>query len=228
MMLIIAGIPVEVCKKNVKGLRLYVKPPDGKVLVSAPHSMSIDTIDRFVCSKIDWIKDQILRFKSEQRQSSPEYVSGEKLFVWGESYFLQTKTGKKNSLELFDDKAVFTVRRGSTLEQREKFVRQWYKKILTAEIEKVLPIWENKTGLITESWQTRHMTSRWGSCKIKQRKICLSLMLAKRPPQCLEYIILHELLHFVERNHNERFKSLLNKYMPAWKDVRAILNKPLS
>ena len=220
----ISGIPVEIYKKKIKNMHLYVKPPNGKVMVSAPLSMSDEAIERFIRTKTSWIKRQVNKFENQPRQSEREYVSGETLYVWGKQYFLQTDYGNRSSLVLSGDKAILVIRKGSTVDQREKYIREWYRKLLKTEIERILPKWEKKTGLKTESWQIRYMTSRWGSCKIKKRKIWLNLQLAKKTPECLEYIILHELIHFVEKGHNERFNTLLDQYMPKWREIKKTLN----
>jgi len=122
------------------------------------------------------------------------------------------------------DKAVLTVRRESTPEQREAFIREWYRGLLKEEIAGRLPKWENKTGLKASGWQTKYMTTRWGTCTRKTGKIWLNLQLAKKTPECLEYVILHELVHLVEKTHNKRFVSLMDKYMPMWREVKATLN----
>lgn len=205
-------------------MHLYVKPPHGNVTVSAPLAMSDEAIERFVRTKLSWIKKQIAKFSDQPRQSEREYVSGETLFVWGRQYYLQTEYGSKNSLVLSGDKAVLTVRKESTADQREKFVREWYRKLLKAEIVKLLPKWEKITGLKASGWQTKYMTTRWGTCNIKTGKIWLNLQLAKKTPECLEYIILHELIHLVEKTHNELFVSLMDKYMPMWREIKATLN----
>jgi hypothetical protein len=225
VVLIVSGLMIEVSRKDVKTLRLYVKPPDGKVTVSAPFTMTNEAIELFIHSKVDWIKHHVQKFSKQQSQTKQKYVSGETFYVWGEEYNLQVKKGGKNSIVLSDDTAVFTVRRGSSYDQREKYVRKWYRNLLEIEVERLLPKWEKKTGLKAEGWQTRYMTSRWGSCKIKQRKICLNIQLAKRPVLCLEYILLHELIHFVEKGHNQRFKSLLDKHMPEWRKVKPLLTR---
>jgi len=223
-MLIISGIPIEVCKKNIKNMHLYVKPPNGNVMVSAPLSMSDEAIERFVRTKINWIKKQVAKFDNQPRQSEREYISGETLYVWGKQYFIQTEYGNKNLLVLSGDKAILTIRKESTAEQRESFVREWYRILLKAETTRVLPKWEKITGLKSSSWQTKYMTTRWGSCNTKTGKIWLNLQLAKKTPECLEYVILHELIHLVEKSHNDRFIALMDKYMPMWREVKATLN----
>jgi predicted metal-dependent hydrolase len=223
-MLVISGIPIEVCKKKIKNMHLYVKPPNGRVTVSAPHTISDEAIERFIRTKVSWIKKQIQKFDAQPRQSEREYVSGETLYVWGKQYYLQTEYGNKNSLVLSGDKAILTVRKESIAGQRENFVLEWYREQLKTEIKYLLPKWEKKTGLKCTSWQTKYMTTRWGTCNIKTQKIWLNLQLAKKTPECLEYVILHELIHLVEKHHNERFISLMNNYMPTWREVRFTLN----
>lgn len=220
----ISGIPVRITKKDIKNMRLYVTPPDGNVMVSAPLAMRDDAIEKFVLSKMEWIKVQVEKCENYKREANPEYVTGETFYVWGKQYTLQIDYGGRYSVELDGNNAFFTVRKKSAVRQRERFIRDWYRELLKSEMEKRLPKWENKTGLKTESFSIKYMTSRWGSCKIKKRTICINLQLAKKNPECLDYVILHELVHFKERGHNERFYSLMQKYMPNWKDIKKILN----
>lgn len=223
-MLIISGIPIEVCKKDIKNMHLYVKPPNGFVTVSVPLAMSDEAIERFVRTKISWIKKQVAKFDNQLRQSQREYVTGEALYVWGKQCYLQVEYGIRMSLTLSSSKAVLTVRKESTAEQRENFVREWYRKLLKAEIARLLPKWEKATGLKVTGWQTKYMTTRWGTCNTKTGKIWINLQLAKKTTECLEYIILHELIHLIEKNHNERFIELMDHYMPMWREIRAKLN----
>lgn len=133
--------------------------------------MSDVAIERFVRTKTNWIKKQVAKFDNQPRQSEREYVSGETLYVWGKQYYLQTEYGNKNSLMLSGDNAVLTVRKESTAEQRENFVREWYRELLKAEIAWLLPKWEKATGLKASGWQTKYMTTRWGTCNTKTGKI---------------------------------------------------------
>lgn len=223
-MLNIAGIQIEVCRKNIKNMHLYVKPPNGYVTVSVPNSMNDEAIERFVRTKVGWIKKQIAKFNDQPRQSEREYVSGETLYVWGKQYYLQTNYDNKNSFNLSGDKAVLTVRKESTAVQRENYVREWYRVQLKAEATRLLPQWENIAGLQATDWQIKYMTTRWGTCNVKTGKIWLNLQLAKKTPECLEYIILHELVHLSEKTHSERFVSLMDQYMPMWREIKATLN----
>jgi len=223
-MLVISDIPIEINKKNIKNMHLYVKPPNGKVSVSAPLNMSDEAIERFVRIKFSWIRKQIAQYADQPRQSKRQYVSGETFFLWGKQYYLQVEYGTKNSLALLRNRAILTVRKESTPEQRENFVREWYREQLKSEIARLLPKWEKITGLTPTSWQTKYMTTRWGTCNHKTGKIWLNLQLAKKTTDCLEYVILHELCHLVEKNHNDRFIALMDKHMPLWREVKAALN----
>lgn len=226
-MLNISGISIEVCKKSIKNMHLYVKPPNGRVTVSAPFSMSDEAIERFVRTKASWIKKQVTKFDNQPRQSKREYVSGETFYVWGKQYYLKTEYGNKNSLTLSGNNAILTVRQGSTIEQRENYVREWYREQLKTEIARILPKWEKITGLKASGWQTKYMNTRWGTCNTKTGKIWFNLQLPKKTPECLEYIILHELIHLIEKNHNEQFISLMNQYMPMWREKKIALNGQL-
>lgn len=224
MILNIAGIPIEVFKKDIKNMHLSVKPPNGSVTVSAPLTMNDLTIERFVRTKIGWIKKQIEKFDNQLRQSEREHVSGETMYVWGKQYYLKMTYGGKNSLMLSADKALLTVRKDSTPEKREAFIREWYRDLLKEEIIKKLAKWEEITDLHPNGWQTKYMTTRWGTCNTKTGKIWLNLQLAQKTPECLEYVILHELVHLVGKKHNDRFVFLMDKHMPMWREIKVKLN----
>ena len=225
MQIEISGIKIELQKKNIKNLHLVVAPPDGKVRVSAPLAMPDDAIVMFVRTKLGWIRKQQAKFESQPRQSEREYVSGETLYVWGRQYFLQVEYSYKgNSLVLDGNKAILTVRKESTAKQREAFVNEWYRGLLKEEVEKYLPKWEKITGLHCSSWQSKYMTTRWGTCNTNTRKIWLNLQLAKKPIECLEYVILHELAHLKVKNHGAEFVTILDQYMPYWRELKKQLN----
>ena len=224
----IAGISVKVIKKDIKNMHLYVKPPDGHVEVSVPRQLSDDSIAMFVRTRIGWIRKQQKRFLDQPRQSEREYVSGETLYVWGKQFFLQVEySNKKNALELSGDKAVLSVRQDSTAKQRENYVNEWYRELLKAEIEKRLPKWEGLTGLHCSGWQTKYMTTRWGTCNTQTGKIWINLQLAKKPYECLDYVILHELAHLRVKDHGPSFIAILDEYMPYWRESRQLLNESI-
>lgn len=225
MQIEISGIQVNVIKKNIKNMHLYVKPPNGNLEVSAPITMTDDSIALFVRMKIGWIRKQQAKFDTQPRQSKRQYVSGETLYVFGKQYFLQVEySNKGNSLVLSGDKAILTVRKESTVSQRETFVKEWYRGLLKEQITIYLPKWEKITGLYCNSWQTKYMTTRWGTCNTNTKKIWINLQLAKKPIECLEYVILHELAHLKVKNHGKNFTDILDAHMPYWKDIKKELN----
>ena len=221
----VAGIPVKVIKKDIKNLHLYVKPPDGHVEVSVPQHMSDESITLFLRTRTGWIKKQQEIFREQPRQTEREYVSGETLYVWGKQYFLQVEySNRKNALDFSGDRAILTVRKESTAKQRESYINAWYRERLKAEIEKRLPRWESLTGLYCSGWQTKYMTTNWGTCNTKTGKIWINLQLAKKPFECLDYVLLHELAHLRVKDHGPAFIAILDEYMPNWRDVRKKLN----
>ncbi len=223
--MMIAGIPVEVRRKKIKNLHLYVKPPDGQVLITAPRRMSDRQIAAFAEAHTDWILSHIRKIRSRPPKTEPCYVSGETIFIWGKAYTLRFVPAGRNAFFPEGDTAVLCMRENSTAKQRESFLREEYRRMLTEETERLLPKWERITGLHCDSWQTKDMVSRWGTCNIAKRKIWLNVRLARKPVECLEYVILHELIHLRCRNHDAAFYANLDRYMPDWKDIRKRLNE---
>ena len=225
MQIVISNIPVEVIRKNIKNMHLSVLPPDGRVRVSVPAQLTDEAITMFVRTKLGWIKKQQEKFQQQPRQSERQYVSGETLYVWGKQYFLQVEYSYKgNALTLSGDKAILTVRKESSPKQRESFVNEWYRNLLKQEVAKYLPKWEKTTGLYCSSWQSKYMTTKWGTCNPTSKKIWLNLQLAKKPIECLEYVILHELAHLKVHNHGPEFTTILDQYMPYWREHKRRLN----
>lgn len=225
MQIVVSNISVEVIRKNIKNMHLAVLPPDGRVRVSAPTQLTDEAITMFVRTKLGWIKKQQEKFQQQPRQSERQYVSGETLYVWGKQYFLQMEYSYKgNALTLSGDKAILTVRKESSPKQRGSFVNEWYRSLLKQEVAKYLPKWEKTTELYCSSWQSKYMTTKWGTCNPTSKKIWLNVQLAKKPIECLEYVILHELAHLKVHNHGPEFTAILDQYMPYWRDHRRRLN----
>lgn len=225
MQIVVSNISVEVIRKNIKNMHLAVLPPDGRVRVSVPTQLTDEAITMFVRTKLGWIKKQQEKFQQQPRQSERQYVSGETVYVWGKQYFLQVEYSYKgNALILSGDKAILTVRKESSPKQRGSFVNEWYRRLLKQEVAKYLPKWEKTTGLYCSSWQSKYMTTKWGTCNPTSKKIWLNIQLAKKPIECLEYVILHELAHLKVHNHGPEFTAILDQYMPYWRDHRRRLN----
>lgn len=224
MQLVVSDVAVEVTRKDIKNMHLRVQPPDGRVVLSAPYSVSDAAIDGFVASKLAWIRKQQADIASQKRQTQREGVTGETMYVWGKQCFLTVVEGRGYSVDIAGQDAILTVRAGSSSEQREAHMREWYRKQLQNETERRLHVWEERTGLFCTEWKTKYMKTRWGSCNPEARRIWLNVQLAKHPVDCLDYVILHELAHFVERSHGSKFMAVLDEYMPTWCSVRKELN----
>lgn len=225
MRIVLSDIPIDIQKKNIKNMHLQVKPPDGHVVISAPLSVDDKAIEVYARTNFGWIKKQIEKYKQQSRSAKRQYVSGETLYIWGKQYYLKfVADSQKNGFYIKGNNIILSMRECSTVKQREKYVREQYRLLLKAEIERLLPKWEKITDLHCDSWRTKYMTTRWGTCNTEKRRLWFNLQLAQKPVECLEYVILHELIHLKERTHNSRFIAYMDLYMKKWRIVRKVLN----
>jgi predicted metal-dependent hydrolase len=223
----IQGINVEVRHKRIKNLHLSVYPPNGRVRVSAPEYMSAESVRLAVINKLSWIWRQQAKFRAQQRQSMREMVSGESHYYMGQRYLLEvTERNAPPEVRLRNNRVLeLRVRPGIDREKREAILNRWYRNRLKEQIPPLIAKWESVIGKHVTEWGVKRMKTRWGSCNIQARRIWLNLELAKKPPLCLEYIIVHEMVHLLERLHNERFRALMDEFMPNWRLHRDILNQ---
>jgi predicted metal-dependent hydrolase len=222
----VSGVPVEIVRKGIKNLHLGVYPPHGRVRVAAPLRVSDDAVRLAVVGKLGWIKRQRARFEAQPRQSAREMVSGESHYFLGQRYRLRVVTYEGPAKVMVRNKSVIElhVRRESSAEHRERVLQRWYRQQLKELIPPLLQKWQPVLGVQANEWGIKKMKTKWGACNVKARRIWLNLELAKKPAQCLEYIIVHELLHLLERQHNDTFTALMNEFLPQWKSRRAELN----
>lgn len=224
MLITVSGIDVQVNKKNIKNMHLSVKPPLGNVVVSAPLLMSQKSIENFVRLNSGWIKKQQEKFINQSRMTARQYVSGETYYIFGKQFFLEFVSASKKSFKIDGNKIVLGMKADSTVEQREKFVREKFRQILIEQLERLIPKWEKTTNLYCESFKTKYMLTRWGTCNSKAKRIWINLQMVEKPLDCLEYIILHELIHLKISNHGKDFINMMNQFMPDWKDRKNLLN----
>nr|WP_268934977.1 SprT family zinc-dependent metalloprotease [Pseudomonas edaphica] len=220
---------VEVVRKNIKNLHLGVYPPLGRVRVAAPLAVSDDAVRLAVVGKLGWIKRQRAKFEAQPRQSQRRMVSGESHYFMGQRYRLRVVEGSIPMRVVLRGKAVLDlfVRPETNTERREELLQAFYR----AEMKKLIPTlldkWQPILGVEANAWGIKKMKTKWGACNIAARRVWLNLELAKKPIQCLEYILVHELLHLIERHHNDRFRSLMDQYLPQWQAHRDELNRSL-
>lgn len=206
-------------------MHLSVKPPNGHVVISAPMVMNDKAIEMFARTNMGWIKNQIKKFEEQPRFSKRQYVSGETLYIWGKQYFLTFQEDRKrNSFVIQGNQVFLSMRSESTVKQRENYVREQYRSLLKTEIERILPKWEKITDLKCNSWHTKYMTTRWGTCIRDKKRLWFNVQLAQKPIECLEYVILHELAHIQVKDHGADFVAIMDMFMPFWREVQIKLN----
>ena len=224
MQIQVAEVPIEVQKKRIKNMHLYVKPPYGRVVISAPLRVPDKAIELFARSNLSWVRRQIKRFQAQPRTAVRQYVSGETVYLWGEAYGTVVIESVKPAYKIMGDKILLYLPKKSSMEWREKFMREVYRAELIKKAAVLMPKWERLTGLQANEWRTKYMKTRWGTCNIVAKRIWLNVQLAEKPPVCLEYVILHELTHLIEKHHNARFYGYVAKFMPDWQEIRRRLN----
>ena len=220
------GLSVSVVRKAIKNLHLGVYPPDGRVRVAAPVAVSDEAVRLAVIGKLGWIKRQQAKFEAQARQSKREMVAGESHYFLGQRYRLRIVYHQGAAKVVLRGSSVLElqVRKESSPEQRQRVLQRWYRSQLKALVPPLLEKWQLLLGVEPDEWGIRKMKTRWGSCNTQSRRISLNIELAKKPPQCLEYILVHELLHLIERNHNDHFIALLDEHLPQWRVLRDELN----
>ncbi len=226
-MLSVNGIAVQVVRKDIKNLHLAVYPPDGHVRVAVPNHITDDNVRLAVVSKLSWIKKQQRDFIDQPRQSERQFISGECHYHFGKRCRLELieRVGRHEVVLKQSGKLKMFVAPGTTIDNKLKLLNEWRRSELKVRILELLEKWQPIVGESVAHWGIKKMKTKWGSCNIDARRIWLNLELAKKPAECLEYILVHELVHLLERHHNDRFKELLDKFLPSWRASRQILNK---
>lgn len=221
----LGDITADVVLKDIKNVHLSVYPPTGRVRISAPKRMSLDTIRVFAISKLDWIKQQQAKLRAQERETPRDYVERESHYVWGKRYLLTViASDEPPSIELKHSRMVLRVKPQTDQNRRQAIVEEWYREQLKVAVPPLLDRWQPLLGVNVDRWFVQRMKTRWGSCNHKTSTIRLNTELARKPPECLEYIVVHELVHLLEPTHNARFVALMDRFMPKWQFHRDLLN----
>ena len=225
--IMVHGLLVDVVRKNIKNLHLAVYPPNGRVRVAAPLRVNDEAVRLAVISRLAWIRRRQAKFEGQERQSARDYVSGESHYYQGRRYRLNVvyhdglsnvAIRNRTTLDLY-------VRTGSDTARRERVFLAWYREQLKAMVRPLIARWEPILGARLAEWGVKQMKTRWGTCNSEARRIWLNLELVKKPALCLEYILVHEMVHLLERRHNDRFTATMDKFMPQWRLHREELNR---
>ena len=224
--IIITDIKIEVIQKDIKNVHLSVHPPNGRVRLAVPEYMDEEAIRLFAISKLMWIKKQRKQFDIQERQSEREYVSGESHYFVGKRYIMNVvETKEKQHIDINGKYLDIYVKGNSTPLGRKRLLNNYYRSYLKSEIPQCVEKWEKIMDIEILEWGIKLMKTKWGTCNIESKRIWVNLNLAKKSPRCLEYIIVHEMMHLIERNHNDRFLEYMNQYLPNWKSVKDELNE---
>jgi predicted metal-dependent hydrolase len=214
-------IPVDVVRKNIRRLNLTVHPPLGAVRISAPLRMGMETILAFANSRLEWVRRQQKRVQEWARQAPPDVLDADGRYVWGKRYELQVvEKDAAPRIELSEDRMVLCVRPGTGIRKQRAILDAWYRETTLQAIPALIEKWEPVMGVKVARFHVRKMRSRWGTCNTRSGHIRLNSELAKKPPECLEYVVAHELVHLLEPSHNQRFKALMGEFMPEWEAYR--------
>jgi len=219
-------IGVDVVRKGIRNIHLSVHPPTGKVRIAAPEHLTLDTIRVFAIAKLGWIRQQQRKLREQERETPREYLERESHWVWGRRYLLSIIEGHETpAVELASGRIIIRVLPGSGIEKRRTLIEAWYRRQVRAAVPKLIAKWERVLGVSVAGFFVQRMKTRWGSCNPAARTLRLNTDLAKKPASCLEYIVVHEMVHLLEPTHNAHFVALMDQFMPKWQHRRALLNR---
>jgi len=222
----LGDIDIEVTQKDIKNIHLSVYPPNGRVRIAAPQRMDLDTIRMFAISKLQWIKAQQETLLQQEREPPREYLERESHYFLGKRYLLKIHENDAPAKVEIDHKYIHLhIRPNTGTEKRAEIISEWYRKQLKQIAPTLIAKWEEVIGVKSNEFGIKKMRTKWGTCNTEAKRIWLNLELAKKPKECLEYIIVHELVHLIERSHNQRFVKLMDEFMPKWRFYRDELNK---
>jgi predicted metal-dependent hydrolase len=222
----VSNVEVQIDRKDIKNLHIGVYPPYGKVRVAAPLKIDNEAVRLAVITRLAWIKKQVRHFEAQPRQTKREMVSGESHYFLGKRYLLDVIYGSvKHVVVLKHSHIELHVRENTSVANREKLLNEWYRIQLHTAIKELIPKWEAKVGITLNAWDIKKMRTKWGSCNIEKKNILLNLNLAKTPIECIEYIVVHEMVHLLERHHNDNFKVHMDRLLPSWRQCRELLNE---
>lgn len=225
-MIEVSGISVEVVRKSIKNLHLGVYPPEGHVRVATPLALDDNAVRLAVISRLGWIRRQQERMQKQQRESQREFVSGESHYVQGKRYRLRVIEGESPpKVEIMNNTWLcLHVRPGLQKVERQKILEKWYRNMLRTSVSELIAKWKPVIGVEVTECKIKKMKTKWGSCNVEARRIWINLELAKKPISSLEYVVVHEMVHLLERDHSERFIALMDRFLPQWRHYRDLLN----
>lgn len=224
MIIEIDGLSIEISKKKIKNMNLRIYPPDGSVKVSAPISFSNELIMQHIQAKSSWIHEQRERIRTRSAYKEELWQTGATIPFKGTNYLLILEEQHGPSqIRISGELIHFYTPPNATQAQKQILLDRWYKREMEALIPGLLHYWEPIIQVKAAEWGIKKMKTRWGSCNTRAHRIWLNLNLIKKPLVCLEYVLVHELVHLLEASHNKRFYSLMTQFMPQWREHQLLL-----
>ncbi|WP_370234647.1 MULTISPECIES: M48 family metallopeptidase [Henriciella] len=226
----LSDLKVEVVRKRIKNVHLSVLPPNGAVRLAAPHRLNDQVLKSFVLSKLSWIRRQQAAMTDQPREPQREFLYLESHYVWGDRYLLDIKTNCRRHDVVLRPKTMTLELWGEYSEKKcHRVLNDWYRGRVQEKLNELFPSWCDRIGASPNQTFVQKMKTRWGGCNPETGNIRINSELAKKPVECLEYILVHELIHLVEPTHNDRFQALMSSHLPTWRSRRDLLNSlPLS
>lgn len=222
----VGGLRIDVTRRDVKHTHLSVHPPHGAIRLVAPPTETLVSLRLFALSRLGWMRNQQARFQDHPRRPPLRYVERESVYVWGSRYLLHVRhTDGAQGVEHSTHHLTLSVRPDADRNARHQVFEAWYRSILRQEARTLIARWQERLGVECQGLHVQRMRTKWGSCNTDRRTIRLNTELAKKPPQCLEYVVVHELAHLVVRAHDARFQALLDRHLPDWSQRRDLLNR---
>lgn len=222
----VSNIKIDVEKKDIKNLHLGVYPPNGRVRIAAPLKVDDESIRLFAISKLSWIRKQQRSFASQERETEREFISGESHYFNGRRYLLNIIHTEGKAMVVLRHRHIdLYIKPGSSREKRASVIAKFYRNYLNEQIPSLIAKWEKKMKVRVDEYGIKQMKTKWGTCNIEAKRIWLNLELAKKPFSCLEYIVMHEMVHLLERHHNNIFIAYMDKFLPQWRALKNELNK---
>lgn len=223
---VIGDILVDVVLKDIRNIHLSVHPPAGRVRISAPSGMNIETIRLYAISRLGWIKKQQRKLRGQERETPREYLNRESHYLWGKRYLLKIiERDAPSAVDVQHSAIHLYIRPDASQEKKQFTLDEWYRRQLKVALPDLIALWEKRVGVRVNEFGIKKMKTKWGTCNPDARRIWVNLELAKKPKECLEYIVVHEMVHLLEHHHNERFIALMDDMLPKWRSLRDDLNR---
>jgi predicted metal-dependent hydrolase len=223
---VLGDVRVHTVFKSVKNVHLTVHPPKGKVTLVAPTGTRPEVARAYAISKLSWIRQQQRALKEQARETPRRFIERESHHVWGRRYLLRVvEQDNRARVDLGNKTLTLFVRPGAIQAKRAKVMNEWHKSLLHSELPTLIATWERRLGVKVKAYHLQRMKTKWGSCNPSAGNIRLNTELVKKPKDLLEYVLVHEMAHLLERNHSDAFVKILNLHLPGWREARLVLNE---